>query len=202
MSWIQTIPYKEAGGTLKKIYDRVKGPDNNIDNIFADKIYRMATIDGGTQTFNKKYLLESLDSEFKYSRTHGQPLTMIYFDLDHFKKVNDTYGHNAGDFILKETATVVKSLIRKEDVFCRFGGEEFVILLPNTEAKTAYETAERIRLKMESHTFKFESHDLKQTASFGVSQLNASMTEPKHLLDDADRKLYKSKQNGRNQVTI
>ena len=175
---------------------------NNIDNIFADKIYRMATIDGGTQTFNKKYLLESLDSEFKYSRTHGQPLTMIYFDLDHFKKVNDTYGHNAGDFILKETATVVKSLIRKEDVFCRFGGEEFVILLPNTEAKTAYETAERIRLKMESHPFKFESHDLKQTASFGVSQLNASMTEPKHLLDDADRKLYKSKQNGRNQVTI
>lgn len=175
---------------------------DNIENVFHDKIYRMATIDGGTQTFNKKYLLESLQSEFKFSRTYARDLSVIYFDLDHFKKVNDTYGHNAGDFILKEISTKVKNSIRKEDIFCRFGGEEFVILLPNTDAKTAYELAERIRVSIENHVFIFSSQNLKQTISLGVSQLNNDMLDPQDLLHDADKKLYQSKKNGRNRVTI
>ena len=174
----------------------------NVENVFHDKIYRMATIDGGTQTFNKQYLLESLDSEFKFSKSYGRPLSVIYFDLDHFKKVNDTYGHNAGDFILSELSTLVKSIVRKDDIFCRFGGEEFVILLPNTDARTAYDSAERIRNAVESHVFNTEGHSLKQTVSLGVSQLQASMNTPKDFLEDADKKLYQSKQNGRNQVTI
>ncbi|MFW7377608.1 MAG: diguanylate cyclase [Oligoflexus sp.] len=174
----------------------------NIENVFHDKIYRMATIDGGTQTFNKKYLLEALDSEFKFSRTYSRPLSVIYFDLDHFKKVNDTYGHNVGDFILKETSVLVKSMIRKDDIFCRFGGEEFVILLPSTDAKTAYELAERIRLEMVKYRFNTEGHQIQQTVSMGVSQLNPSMASPKDLLEDADKKLYQSKSNGRNRVTI
>lgn len=174
----------------------------NIENVFHDKIYRMATIDGGTQTFNKKYLMEALESEFKFSRTYSRPLSLIYFDLDHFKKVNDTYGHNVGDFILRETATLVKSVIRKDDIFCRFGGEEFVILLPATDAKTAYELAERIRQKIEAYKFESGAQVINQTVSMGVSQLNSSMSEPGHLLDDADKKLYRSKSNGRNQVTI
>lgn len=174
----------------------------NIENIFHDKIYRMATIDSGTQTFNKKYLLDSLEAEFKYSRTYGKNLSMIYFDLDFFKKVNDTHGHSAGDSVLRETSYTVKQNIRKEDVFCRFGGEEFVILLPNTDAKTAYELAERIRVSIQSYVFKFEGTQIKQTISLGVSQLNPTMNEPKDLLDDADRKLYHSKQSGRNRVTI
>ena len=127
---------------------------------------------------------------------------MIYFDLDFFKKVNDTYGHNAGDFILKEISNLVKTNIRKDDIFCRYGGEEFVILLPNTDARTAYELAERIRSSMEGETFTFNGIDIKQTISLGVSQLDASMNDPKDLLDNADQKLYRSKQNGRNQVTI
>lgn len=174
----------------------------NIENVFHDKIYRMATIDGGTQTFNKKYLVEALDSEFKFSRTYSRPLSLIYFDLDFFKKVNDTYGHNIGDFILKETSGLVKSMIRKDDIFCRFGGEEFVILLPATDAKTAYELAERIRIQTENHVFKSEGHEIKQTISLGVSQLNQNMNSPKELLEDADQKLYQSKTNGRNRVTI
>jgi diguanylate cyclase (GGDEF)-like protein len=174
----------------------------NIENVFHDKIYRMATIDGGTQTFNKKYLLEALDSEFKFSRTYSRPLSIIYFDLDHFKKVNDTYGHNVGDFILRDTSNLVKAVIRKDDIFCRFGGEEFVILLPATDAKTAYELAERIRSKIEAHEFRCEDQLVHQTISMGVSQLNPSMASPKDLLEDADKKLYQSKTNGRNRVTI
>ena len=127
---------------------------------------------------------------------------MIYFDLDHFKKVNDTYGHNAGDFILSELSKLVKSIVRKDDIFCRFGGEEFVILLPNTDARTAYDSAERIRKTVEENVFNTEGHALKQTVSLGVSQLQATMNSPKDFLEDADKKLYQSKQNGRNQVTI
>lgn len=176
--------------------------ENNIDNLINDKIYRMATIDAGTGIFNKKHLLESIVSEFQFSRSSGKDLSVIYFDLDFFKKVNDTYGHNAGDFILKECANIVSNILRKEDIFCRFGGEEFVILLPNSAAKVAFDLAERIRGALESHSFDFENHKIKQTVSLGVSQLHASMRKPSDLLDDADRKLYQSKQNGRNQVTI
>ena len=116
--------------------------------------------------------------------------------------MNDNFGHNVGDFILQETSGLVKSMIRKDDIFCRFGGEEFVILLPATDAKTAYDLAERIRQKTEAHVFESEGHQIKQTISMGVSQLNPSMSSPKDLLEDADQKLYQSKSNGRNRVTI
>lgn len=174
----------------------------NVENVFHDKIYRMATIDVGTNTFNKKYLLEALDSEFKFARAYARPLSLIYFDLDFFKKVNDTYGHSVGDGILRDTASLVKSTIRKDDIFCRYGGEEFVILLPSTDAKTAYELAERIRASFESHKFEIQGHSIKQTLSMGVSQLNPKMATAESLLEDADKKLYQSKTDGRNRVTI
>ncbi len=174
----------------------------NIENVFHDKIYRMATIDVGTNIFNKKYLVEALETEVKFSRAYGRPLSIIYFDLDFFKKVNDTYGHGVGDGILRDSATLVKSIVRKEDIFCRYGGEEFVILLPATDAKTAYELAERIRTTFENHKFDIQGHTIKQTLSIGVSQLNPKMTTPESLLEDADKKLYQSKTGGRNRVTI
>ncbi len=175
---------------------------DNIENVFHDKIYRMATIDAGTQIFNKKYLLETLDSEFRFSRTYDRPMSLILYDLDFFKKMNDVNGHNAGDFILKESSQIAKSAIRKDDILARFGGEEFCIILPNTDAKTAYDLAERIRRKVEGHTFQFDGKQLKQTISMGVSQLSSAFASPQDLLADADRKLYKSKHAGRNRVTI
>lgn len=183
--------------------------NENIDGIVHDKIYRMATIDAGTQIFNKKYLLDTIKSEFKFSKAYNIALSIIYYDLDFFKKVNDNYGHAAGDLILKESATLIKQTVRKNDVLCRFGGEEFIIILPNTDAKTAGDLAERIRLTMDNHIFQFEadhngqkavvSH--KQTISLGVSQIDSSMTSETELLDSADKKLYVSKSNGRNMVT-
>lgn len=174
---------------------------NNIDNVFHDKIYRMATIDTGTQIFNKKYLMESLESEFKFSKTYNRPLSLIYYDLDFFKKVNDIHGHNAGDYILKESAKITSAAIRKDDVFGRFGGEEFCIILPGTDAATATDLAERIRLAIETHIFEFSGKELRQTISMGVAQLSASMMSYKDLLEPADQKLYRSKNEGRNRVT-
>jgi diguanylate cyclase (GGDEF)-like protein len=175
---------------------------DNIENVFHDKIYRMATIDAGTQIFNRKYMMESLESEFRVSKAFGRPLSLIFYDLDFFKKVNDEHGHNAGDFILKESAQIVKTCVRREDVFGRVGGEEFCIILPNTQSRTAFDLAERIRKVIEQHVFHFDGKGLKQTLSMGVSENRPQFNSFKELLDDADKKLYQSKNNGRNRVTV
>ncbi len=182
---------------------------DNVDSVMHDKIYRMATIDAGTQIFNKQYLLDALESEFKFSKTYSRELSIIYYDLDHFKPVNDNYGHNAGDFILRESAALVKAAVRKDDTLGRFGGEEFVIILPNTEARTAAELAERIRHKHETHVFPIEFEkggqkqraNHRQTISMGVSQLKPNIATTKEFLEAADKKLYNSKQTGRNKIT-
>lgn len=181
----------------------------NLDLILHDKNYRAATVDSGTEIFNKQYLTDSLKAEVKFARMTKRPLSIIYYDLDFFKKVNDTYGHNAGDLVLKESASLVKSIIRKEDIQGRFGGEEFIILLPNTELRKAVELAERIRQSLENHPFKLEIEDNhgkrtishKQTISLGVALFSEEMTEPTQLLEAADKKLYHSKHTGRNKVS-
>lgn len=173
----------------------------NIENVFHDKIYRMATIDAGTEIFNKKYLMETLDSEFRFSRAYQRPLSLIIYDLDFFKKVNDTHGHNAGDFILKESAQIAKSVIRKDDILGRFGGEEFCVILPNTDGPTAHELAERIRKKIESHLFSFEDKQIQQTISMGIAEIAGSVNSAQTLMEIADQKLYQSKREGRNRVT-
>jgi diguanylate cyclase (GGDEF)-like protein len=184
---------------------------DSMEAILADKIYRIATIDAGTQIFNKKYLLDTLESEVKFAKAYKRPLSIIYYDLDFFKKVNDTFGHGGGDFVLKESATLAKSCVRKDDVLGRYGGEEFVIVLPNTDQKTAADLAERIRVMMENHVFNIDVESSnggrkvvphKQTLSLGVSQLTAEMAGFEALLESADKKLYHSKQTGRNKVTV
>lgn len=183
---------------------------DNVESVMHDKIYRMATIDAGTQIFNKQYLIDTLEAEFKFSRTYNRDLSIVYYDLDHFKPVNDSYGHNAGDFVLKESATLVKSAVRREDTLGRFGGEEFVIILPNTDSKVASELAERIRAKHEAHEFLIEIDENgkkrkvkhRQTISMGVAQLRSNISSPQEFLEVADKKLYNSKQTGRNRVTF
>lgn len=184
---------------------------DSMEAILADKIYRIATIDAGTQIFNKKYLLDTLETEYKFAKAYKRPFSIIYYDLDFFKKVNDTYGHGGGDFVLKESASVVKACIRKDDVLGRYGGEEFVIALPNTDQKTAADLSERIRSAMEQHVFNIEVESSnggrkivphRQTLSLGVSQLTPEMTSFEALLESADKKLYASKQNGRNRSTV
>lgn len=180
---------------------------DNVEGFIQDKMYKLATIDAGTQTFNKQYLLDTLASEFKKSKSTGRPLAVIYLDLDHFKQVNDKYGHNAGDQVLRDTAKLVKNLIRKDDVFARFGGEEFVVVLPKTTALQAAKTAETMRERASQwpHTLLISSGeriDHHQTISIGVAELDDTMNSYKDLLELADRKLYRSKEGGRNRVTV
>lgn len=180
---------------------------NNIDGIVQDKIYRMATIDAGTQVYNKQYVLDTLDSEIKFHRNRREPLSIIYFDLDHFKKVNDTYGHNAGDIVLRETARIVSAAIRKDDTLGRFGGEEFVVILPNTNLAICRELAERMRRGIASHTFILDQGPgsppikHKQTVSLGIFELDQSVNTVEEFLEQADQRLYTSKTSGRNRVT-
>ncbi len=176
--------------------------DGSSEGAFVDNIYRKATIDATTQVFNKQYLFDELESHFKVARSYGRPLCLIIFDLDFFKKVNDVHGHNAGDYILKECSQLAKGLVRKNDVLGRFGGEEFVIVLPDTEVKAAFELAERIRQKLAKYVFNFEGKALKQTISIGISQYESGMESTKELLEKADKKLYESKKTGRNRTTV
>lgn len=174
---------------------------DSIENVFHDKIYRRATIDAGTQVFNKQYLLETLETAFTYSRANARALSLIYFDLDFFKRVNDAHGHSCGDYVLHECAQLAKSCLRGEDVLGRYGGEEFVVVLPNCDARLAGALAERIRKTIEAHRFVYAGTQIRQTISMGVSEINDAWRAPQNLLDDADRKLYQSKNGGRNRVT-
>lgn len=189
------------GKVFLKFYEH-----ESLDALLHDRIYRMATVDAGTEIFNRQYLTDVLKSEIKLARLTMRPLSVIYYDLDHFKSVNDRYGHNAGDVVLKESATVVKGIVRKEDILGRLGGEEFIVVLPATPAAEAVELAERIRGAIEAHVFRIDADNGKstlehrQTVSLGVTQLTEDMKEAKALLDAADRQLYRAKHTGRNTV--
>jgi diguanylate cyclase (GGDEF)-like protein len=174
---------------------------DNIENAFHDKIYRLATVDAATDTFNKNYLIQSLESEFALSRTYERPLAVIYYDLDFFKKVNDEHGHGCGDYVLKETCRIAKSCVRKDDIVGRLGGEEFLVILPNADAAVGVALAERIRGTVEAHAYAFEGKSLRQTVSLGVAQSRLDMEHHLTLLNEADRRLYESKRSGRNRVT-
>ena len=174
---------------------------NSIESLFHDELYRQATMDAGTQIFNKRYLLDTLQAEFQSSRVHGRPLSVIYYDLDFFKKVNDTRGHHCGDYVLRESARVVKNCLRKDDTFGRYGGEEFLVILPDTARNVAVVVAERIRNALQAYPFTFEDKMLSQIVSMGVSQMRPEFETHEALLGDAGRKRYQSKHGGRNRVT-
>tara|TARA_B100000925_G_scaffold251162_1_gene202729 strand:- start:888 stop:1796 length:909 start_codon:yes stop_codon:yes gene_type:complete len=166
-----------------------------------DQLSLEANTDKHTGCFNKAYFNNSLDQEMKKAKLNGSPLSLIIFDLDHFKKLNDNYGHDAGDYVLKEMADLVKNNgVREQDIFARYGGEEFVILLPKTNLKYSFEIAERLRKLIEAHSFTYESQKLPVTASIGVADYRQGVHSGVDLFKRADSAVYKSKENGRNQV--
>lgn len=191
------------GKVFLKFYEH-----ESLDALLHDRIYRMATVDAGTEIFNRQYLSDVLKSELKIARLTQRPLSVIYYDLDHFKQVNDAFGHGAGDLVLKESARVVKGIVRKQDVLGRLGGEEFIVVLPGTQLAEATELAERIRAAVHGHAFELSFQEPagrrdvvhRQTISLGVAQAAPEMKEPADLLDLADRALYRAKRSGRNQV--
>lgn len=175
---------------------------DNIENIFHNELYKMAVVDALTGAYNKRYFEERLQEEFSYCVRNDVPLTLILFDLDHFKNVNDTYGHPAGDFVLEHIATLAKSVIRNEDILARIGGEEFIILLKATDSEGGLILAERMRRLVDESKFEFEGHSLHVTISMGVATLSKqNFSDADALFKKADELLYISKNSGRNQVS-
>ena len=172
----------------------------NIENAYHEEIYRLTTIDGLTQIFNKRYFLETIEREIARSHRYRRELSLVMFDIDHFKKINDTFGHLAGDYALKHLAQTVKTRIRREDCFARYGGEEFSIVLPEIDGLNSKPFAEKIRQLVEATEFKFENTSMPITISMGVATLDMDSTDPQALIKRADERLYEAKSSGRNCV--
>ena len=178
----------------KYIIDNFDGCDELIENLEKSAIY-----DPLTECFNKKEIEILLEKFLKESLRYHKPLSVLMLDIDFFKKVNDTYGHLAGDFVLKEVADIIKSTIRNSDVCGRFGGEEFIIVLPNTKLSGAMKLAERIRENIQNHKFTFKNQEIPITVSIGITSesKNDSLFS---LIERADEALYEAKNKGRNRV--
>jgi diguanylate cyclase (GGDEF)-like protein len=174
----------------------------------VQQLYESSVRDPLTRIFNRRYLVERLASETAYARRHGTKLSLILFDLDHFKRVNDTHGHLVGDEVLREVSALVQRMVRAEDVFARFGGEEFVLLVRGIEHVNVGRFAERVRLAVERLEIASEAVVVKVTISLGFSSL-AELPEAEReqanvgqggMLGLADERLYKAKTAGRNRV--
>jgi len=178
----------------KYIIDEFDG----IDKLKED-LEQNALTDPLTGCINKKQI-EYLAEEFlKNFLRYNSPFSILMLDIDFFKKVNDTYGHLAGDLILKEVSQIIKYLVRDSDVCGRFGGEEFLILTPNTKLTGALKLAKRIKKEIESKNFEFEGKNIKVTVSIGIT--SASKTDSVYsLIERADIALYDAKEKGRNRV--
>lgn len=189
--------YLKVGDTVLKM---VSG--SSIEAKFQDDMYRRTTIDSLTQAFNKRYFLQCLDDELKRCLRYGREVSLAMFDIDHFKKVNDTYGHQAGDTVLRELSKNVADLVRVNDVFCRYGGEEFAIILPESSLNDATVACEKIRKAIEDFKFNHNDTYIPITISIGVKTLDPADGDitPNEMIEAADKLLYEAKQQGRNRV--
>lgn len=193
------------GKVALKFYER-----QSLDALLHDRIYRMATVDAGTEVHTKRYLMEALERETKRARRNQHPLCVLCVDLDHFKQVNDLYGHDAGDQVLHRAAALMQQQVRASDILGRIGGEEFAVVLPETDLPAALELAERMRLTLAAQPHTLTLRDAqgqasvvqhRQTASLGVARLEADLTDGRALLAAADLRLYSAKREGRNRIS-
>jgi diguanylate cyclase (GGDEF)-like protein len=174
---------------------------DSVEEAFHQQQYESATRDGLTNIFNKKFFMDQLQKDFSYAYRHNEPASLILFDIDHFKSVNDTFGHPAGDMVLKKLAKRVAGAVRTEDIFARIGGEEFAIFLRQLDEKRSYVLAERVRRTVEIYKFIWEDTRLKITISLGIATLrDKNYADVETFIQAADAYLYQAKDSGRNRV--
>ncbi len=166
--------------------------------VFDDDLENMALTDGLTGLYNRRYFDIFYENIFAQSSRYDIPISLIMCDIDHFKKINDTYGHDKGDVILKEVANVLKANTRKSDIAARFGGEEFILCLPSTHITSAIDVARKIKQMI----LKIQTKDIKKvTISIGVTFYKKEFeNDPKDLLKRLDNLLYEAKNRGRNRI--
>jgi diguanylate cyclase (GGDEF)-like protein len=187
----------KVGGSIFKFLT-----GDNVELQYHETIYTLTIVDGLTGVNNKRYFLEYLEREMGRCHRYGRPLTLMMFDIDFFKKINDVHGHLAGDYVLRELAQTVKRMVRKEQCFARYGGEEFALVVPEDGIEKARIFAEKIRQTIEKKQFTFENQDIPVTLSIGVADMTQDMTDPLQFIKVADANLYKAKKAGRNRVVV
>lgn len=174
---------------------------DELEVTFQRKMLDAALRDGLTGAYNKRYLMDRLGTELAFAQRHKVPLSLIIMDVDHFKNINDRFGHPTGDEVLVKLARVVQETIRREDVFARYGGEEFVVLCRNVGGENATVLAERLRERVQAMAIEHDGEAIVVTASFGVAGYSeAGAATPERLIAVADEGLYEAKQTGRNRV--
>jgi two-component system cell cycle response regulator len=184
----------------KALQDELRMKNKQLEELLG-KVEYMAITDALTGLYNRRRFHDVLTKEFERAKRYATAVSLIMLDIDHFKKVNDYYGHQAGDTVLKEVSTVITKSIREIDTASRFGGEEFMVILPNTEKENAKVGAERMREKISQHAFPEVEGPI--TVSIGVAGLpDAAIANEDRLIRCADYALYRAKQNGRNCIEI
>jgi diguanylate cyclase (GGDEF)-like protein len=199
-------------GTLSATSDRVGafGRDHEellsylgasiVKDIENARLYRLSITDALTKAYNRQYLYQRLPEEIERSNRYGDALSIVLFDVDFFKLLNDQHGHAAGDFVLKELVRIGTTTLRDADGLVRYGGEEFLALLPKTELAGATQSAERLRAAIGASELPWSNVRLRVTASFGVAQLRSGELTDEALLKRADTALLEAKSTGRNRV--
>jgi two-component system, cell cycle response regulator len=193
--------------------DSSRCPSCGADNPLAEQVAALTkqveelteqvNTDGLTGLYNFRHFNQALEHEIERSRRTGQPTTLLLIDLDHFKRINDTWGHEVGNLALIETAKTVRAAIRKLDIPCRYGGEEFIVILPSTDLLTGAQVAERLRQLIEEIRVPLDESELQFTASLGIDVYNPTSHEPaRKFIERVDALLYQAKQGGRNQVAV
>ena len=183
------------GGTILKFL-----ASGNLESTYHEELFNLTTQDGLTQTHNKRFLLDSLKREVGRSKRYGRPLSLMMMDIDHFKLVNDVFGHLAGDHVLKHMVEVIKERVREQDIMARFGGEEFVIILPEIDHQGAMTCAEKIRHLVEETRFIYDGSKIPVNVSIGVVSSDSGSHDADDILRIVDANLYEAKRRGRNQI--
>jgi two-component system cell cycle response regulator len=185
---------------IKRLQDELDEKNRELE-LVNKRLRKLSITDGLTELFNHRHIHQLLREEFERARRTGEPVGVAMLDLDRFKQVNDTYGHPTGDVILYETAQILKDTAREIDMVGRYGGEEFIVILPDTTEDDAAQFAERVRRRVSEHVYRDEATEVRMTVSSGVASFPEAAVEGEEmLLKRADEALYRAKESGRNRV--
>ena len=197
LKMLNNVPFEAGKDVHKKVNNLLELSTYELEHKHHD-LEQMAYTDPLTGLRTRRFYDEIIGQEITRSERDSGPLSLVFIDIDHFKEVNDTYGHPAGDYVLSKLGEIVKNSVRGSDICCRYGGEEIIVVLPDTDEHGAYKFAEYLRKKIEGEKWDYEGKKIEVTISSGVSVYRKGSG----LIELADRALYEAKRTGRNKVVV